>query len=152
MEMRIVRLGALHVAAARAIGAEPEADAFRILVDWARSRGLLGREGYRVFGFNNPSPTPGSPVYGYEVWMTVGPEVRPDGPVQIKDFAGGLYAVARIRPRSGDDISRGWEELHRCVAGAGRCHGSHQWLEEHIGPLGAPLEECEMDLYYPLAE
>jgi AraC family transcriptional regulator len=152
MEVRIERLGPLHVAAARAVSEQPEHDAFNVLTEWAKAKGLADQEGYRVFGFDNPSPTPGNPVYGYEVWMTAGPEVKPEGQIRVKDFPGGLYAVARIKPRSGDEIPLGWQALHRWVVGAGHRHGRHQWLEEHLAPLGVPWDELEMDLYYPLAE
>lgn len=154
MQAQIVRLEPLRIAFARAVSAEPEHDAFKILTTWAQAQGLADREGYRVFGFNNPNPTPHDPVYGYEVWMTAGPEVQPKGgPVGIKEFAGGLYAVAHIKPRSGDDIPKGWHELHQWVVNSGYRHGNHQWLEEHIGRLGQSWEDgVEMDLYYPLAE
>jgi AraC family transcriptional regulator len=152
VQVRIVRLEPLRVACARAISSSPERDAWSILTEWARSKGLAGQEGYRLFGFNNPSPTPGNPVYGYEVWMTAGPEVEPEDSIGVRAFAGGLYAVTRIRPRSGEEISPTWHALHRWVVAAGHRHGSHQWLEEHLGPLGASWGSFEMDLYYPLAE
>ena len=43
----------------------------------------------RFFGFNNPNPSPGSPNYGYEQWLTVGPEVQAEGGIVIKEIPPG---------------------------------------------------------------
>ena len=152
MQVRIVLLEPLRVAYARAISTDPETDAWNKLTAWARPRGLVDPGNHRFFGFNNPSPTPGSPVCGYEVWVTVGPEVRPEGGIGIKEFGGGLYAVARCRPRRPEDIPQSWQALRRWAVSSGRRHGRHQWLEEHLGQLGEPWDNIEMDLYYPLDE
>jgi hypothetical protein len=70
--MQIVKLEPLRVASAWAFGPQPEGAAWEILQTWAQARGLL-HDGARIFGFNNPSPAPGSPNYGYEYWLEVGP-------------------------------------------------------------------------------
>jgi hypothetical protein len=59
-----------------------------------------GAPGYRTFGFNNPDPSPGSPNYGYEIWLGVGPDVEESPPIEIKQVVLGKYAVTRcVGPR-----------------------------------------------------
>ena len=77
-------------------GASPEELAWGTLLEWARASGLLDAElAPHFFGFNNPNPSAGNPNYGYEQWITVGPDVADGAGVTIKEFPGGLYAVAR---------------------------------------------------------
>ncbi len=94
LDVRIVTLPPLRVAAFRAFGAGPETPAWAKMEAWAKPKGYMDKQGQqRIFGFNNPDPAPGSPNYGYEFWITVGPEVDTQEGFTIKEFAGGLYAV-----------------------------------------------------------
>lgn len=151
MEVRIIRLEPMRVAYVNAFGATPEADAWKVLLDWARGRGLLdeGRS-YRLFGYDNPLRAE-KELHGYDTWITVGPDVRchPEERVQVKEFAGGLYAVTRC---SLADITEAWMRLHEWVANSPHKMGSHQWLEEHLTIPQAPWQNVLLDLYYPLAE
>jgi len=151
-DVRIVDLPSMRVASALGYGTQPEDEAFSILIPFAKSIGLEpGDPGYRTFGFNNPSPTPGSPNYGYEVWMPVGPEVEVQEPVTIKDVPGGKYAVARFTGLS--NIGRIWRELvvwfedspytrppNRCTC-----------LEEVVNPNETDPQKWVFDLYLPIA-
>jgi len=90
LEIRIVDLAPMRVAYASGFGAEPEVAAWGTLLHWAEGKGLLADlTAVRFFGHNNPDPSIGSPNYGYDQWMTVGPEVVAEGGVKIKTFAGG---------------------------------------------------------------
>lgn len=51
---------------------------------------LHKRSGYRNFGFNNPSPFEGNPVYGYEMWVTIPDNFVVPEPLVKKRFDGGL--------------------------------------------------------------
>lgn len=154
-EVKIVRLERMLVASVHGFGTEPENQALEKLKAWAKSKGFLDRpEEHRIFGFNNPSPSPGSPNYGYEVWMVVGPEVQAEGEVEIKEFPGGLYAVARWDGR-GDpyqSIPAAWEELVLWRENSSYQTASHQWLEEQIQPGEADPVEFMLDLYLPIKE
>lgn len=118
LDVRIVQLEPLRVASALGFGPSPEAIAWEKILGWARQNGLLPEgdatqpetSGVRFFGFNNPSPSPGSPNYGYEQWMTVGPDVVGSGEIPIKEFPGGLYAVTRCELRN---IEATWKALVR---------------------------------------
>ncbi len=114
IDVRLVRLEKLRVASLHGFGTEPELQAWEKLADFAGARGYLeDMEHHRIFGFNNPDPTPGSPNYGYELWITVDPGVQVEGEVEIKEFPGGLYAVGRCEA-TGDPyevIPSVWQQL-----------------------------------------
>ena len=148
LEVRIVMLEPMRVASVHGFGPSPERVAWDKLVAWARPRGLLdGR--HRIFGFNNPNPSPGSPNYGYEFWLAVGPDVEPEGDVRVREFAGGRYAVTRCQ--GVDNITPTWQRLVAWLAGSAYGHAGHQWLEEHIGAADVPPEQLALDLYAPIA-
>lgn len=131
-KVEIVTLPAARVASAWGFGAGPEDVAWAKLESWAKPLGLLDAPGARVFGFNNPNPSAGSPNYGYEFMVTVGPEVEPGPEIRIGELKGGKYAVmpARVETDPGTDIPAAWRRLDKWVAEHGYRMGHHQWLEE----------------------
>jgi DNA gyrase inhibitor GyrI len=149
LDVRIVQLQSLRVASAYGFGASPESQAWQNLLNWARAEGLTDRPAYRFFGFNNPSPSVGSPNYGYEQWMTVDEKVAGGGPITIKDFPGGLYAVMRCTGL--EHIQATWAQLAAWAEARGYRMGHHQWLEECFTPEAERLEDYVFDLYLPLA-
>ncbi len=153
IEVRIIRLEPMRVASVNAYGESPELAAWDRLLNWAEPMGLLDEAGgSRIFGFNNPDPSPGSPNYGYEFWIAVGREVQSDDVAEIKEFGGGLYAVTRCK--GAHTITDTWHRLATWLENSQYEFGRHQWLEEHIGPAVTPLsiEELVLDLYAPIAE
>jgi DNA gyrase inhibitor GyrI len=151
MEVRIVRLEPMRVAAVLGFGAGPEGLAWDKMSAWLKASHLLeDGKGHRFFGFNNPSPSAGSLNYGYEVWATVDESVQPEGEVTVKDFPGGLYAVTRCK--GVDSIFPTWQQFVRWREASRYQGANHQWLEEHFGALDMPPEELVLDLYLPVAE
>ena len=151
-QVRIVKLEPMRVASVHGFGEQPEQLAWNKLEAWAGPKGYLDDPArHRIFGFNNPNPSAGSPNYGYEFWIQVGPDVDPDGEARIVDFAGGAYAVSRIEVIGDayDVIPEGWKRLHRWCEEQGMRFGNHQWLEEHIGAPGA-ASGLTLDLYLPV--
>jgi len=150
LDVRIVTLDPMRVASVLGFGPSPEAAAWQELAAWAEQRGLLAEpDRPRIFGFNNPSPTPASPNYGYEFWIEVGPEVQSDGDVQVQQFDGGLYAVTRCQ--GVDNITETWKQLVAWLAASPYRQAHHQWLEEHIRAADIAPEELTLDLYAPIA-
>ena len=152
-DVRIVDLPDMRVASALGFGTEPEDQAFSILIPFAKRIGLEpGGPGYRTFGFDNPSPSPGSPNYGYEVWLPVGPDVEAEEPITIKEIPGSKYAVTRFTGLS--NIGRVWGELVAWFEDSsytrppnwGKC------LEEVINPAETDPEKLTFDLYLQIAD
>jgi len=148
--VRIVRLEPQRVAAALGFGAGPEHQGWEKLFAWIQRQGITDLKAHRFFGFNNPNPSPGSPNYGYEQWMTVGPEAKGDGDVTIKTVPGGLYAVMHCQGIPNHQI---WGVLMKWRDQSTYRAAHHQWLEECLTP-DRPSDEAkwEFDLYWPVAE
>ena len=154
LDVRIVKLPPLRVACINGFGAAPEGMAFEKMKAWAKTHGLLGKP-HRLFGYNNPDPSPGSPNYGYDVWITSDEPVQADHEARIIEFPGGLYAVTRIEVKNpGDDIPGTWRKLVQWMEGSKYRHGRHQWLEEHLSPLEDMDGEqpFTLDLHLPITE
>ena len=152
LNVRIVELPPMRVASVLGFGAQPESLAWDKLMTWAEPRGLLkSQPAPRIFGFNNPSPTPGNPNYGYEFWITVSPEVTSDDSATVRDFPGGLYAVTRCQ--GVDTISSTWQQLVAWLETSPYKSARHQWLEEHITSTpDLNPEALVLDLYMPVKE
>ncbi len=156
-EVRIVELPPLRVASCLGFGPGPEGLAWAGLLEWMRAAGIPVA-GSRFLGFNNPSPTPGNPNYGYEQWLVLEGDLRdaaPGGKVGIKDFAGGLYAVARHEGQP-MGLPATWSSLALWAEASPYRRGSHQWLEEFLNPeildvAGEPeWERSRIDIYLPI--
>ena len=98
--------------------------------------------------------TPGSPNYGYDVWMVVDGSVQAEGEARIIDFPGGLYAVTRCPvTKPWGDIPGTWQKLVRWRENSRYKEASHQCLEEHIDPENASGgENFTLDLFLPIKE
>lgn len=149
-EVRIIKLEPMRVASAYGFGEQPELEAWEKILAWAKENGYADLSQHRFFGFNNPNPSPGSPNYGYEQWITVGPEAEGDDDITIKDFPGGLYAV--MRSEGLQNISENWMKLAIWREESQYQEAHHQWFEECFTPKAERLEDYVFDLYVPIAE
>jgi DNA gyrase inhibitor GyrI len=77
-------------------------------------------------------------------------EVEPEGEVQIKEFPGGLYAVARCEGVS--NIGTVWQQLVTWCEDSHYRKAHHQWLEELLTPPDVPYDEYVFDLYLPISD
>jgi AraC family transcriptional regulator len=153
LQVEIIRLSPMRVAAFHGFGAEPEFQAVAKLIAWARPRGLLdGGSAHRVFGFNNPSPTAASPHYGYEFWIELSAAEAESlaaeaggSHVELKSFDGGVYAVTRCH--GAEAIPDAWRDLVTWCEDSPYAFGQTQCLEQHTGALDGPVEELEFALY-----
>ena len=145
--VQIIVLDPMRVASAWAFGPNPEELAWQKLTAWAAPLGLLSA-GHRIFGFNHPNPSAGSPNYGYEFWLTVDADVEPQGDIRLADVPGGRYAVleADVAGDYGVTIPAAWQRLDAWMATSSYHHGAHQWLEEHS------LDGVPFAFFYPIAE
>ena len=151
--VRIANLEPMRVVVGYAYGESPEFQAWEKVLAFARAKGLLDRpQRPRFFGFNNPDPSIGSPNYGYEQWMTVGPDVEAKGDIEVKEIPGGRYAVARFQGI--EYIGEMWRQLVMWAEANGIQLAPGQLLEELLSPvedLDSPAKFV-FDLYLPVAE
>ena len=150
LEVRIVSLEPMRVASANGFGEQPETQAWSKILTWASSQGFEDLSKHRFFGFNNPNPSPGSPNYGYEQWITVPPGSQGNEEIEIKEFSGGLYAVTRSEGLQ--HISENWMKLALWREESNYHEAYHQWLEECFTPAAERLEDYVFDLYAPIDE
>jgi DNA gyrase inhibitor GyrI len=149
-QVRIVKLDPARVVSAYGFGPEPEGAAWDKILAWAKKKGL-DISAHRFFGFNNPNPSPGSPNYGYEQWMIVGPDAEPEGDLRVQECYGGLYAVARCE--GVQNIGPAWQGLVQWREDSKYKHAHHQWLEECLSPPETtPPDKLVFDLYLPIVE
>lgn len=127
--VRIVKLPAMTVASYRAESPTPEKDCAKIFNRFVLENNLHKRNGYRQFGFNNPSPANGDPVYGYEMWVTIPDDSAVPEPLEKKQFDGGLYASISTHM---NEIGERWQLLYNWCKENGKYEvdSSFQWLEE----------------------
>ena len=150
IDVKIVNLEPSRVISAYGFGTEPEGTAWKKLKAFGLEKGLFKEGEYpATYGFNNPNPSKGSPNYGYEIWLPVKNDVKPDGDLRIVDFTGGLYAVTTFKGL--ENIGEAWGKLLKWREGSKYKHAHHQWLEE-LTTFEAPLEEYVFNLYLPIAE
>ncbi len=151
-DVRIVDLPPMRVASALGYGTQPEDQAVEMIYRFAQSKGIEpGSPGWRCFGFNNPDPTPGSPNYGYEIWLVIDEAIEAEAPIKTKDFPGGKYAVTRFAGLS--NIGDVWKQLVAWFEDSPYTRPPN-WstcLEEVLNPLEQDPEKWVFDLYLPIA-
>jgi len=151
LEVKIIQMEPMRVACAHGFGESPEMLAWEQILAFAREKGI-DTEQARFFGFNNPNPSPGSPNYGYEQWMTVGPEVEAEGDIIIKEVPSRLYAVTHFKGIS--QIGEMWQQLVLWFEDSPykKPPHWHECLEELLTGPYVPPEEYVFNLYLPIAE
>lgn len=155
LDIRIVRLEPTWVASVLGFGTQPENEAWQKLIDWAKPKGYLDQpEQHRIFGFNHPEPTPDSPNYGYELWLTVKSQIETEGEVEIIRFLGGLYAVARCEVKGNpyETIPSTWQSMVEWREQSRYKSANHQWLEAFVETSRMAEGIFTLDLYLPVAE
>jgi AraC family transcriptional regulator len=157
LDVRIIRLEPMRVASFHAFGASPENDAAAKLVEWAKPKGYLDDpEKHRIFGFDNPIPSAGSPNYGYEYMIEIEDDAEPEDNVISKTFEGGLYAVTRceVNENPYDIIPDKWMKLYEWVEDNSPYQiGPRQSHEEHVAPFPFKVtDNFTIDLYLSIEE
>jgi len=149
----IVNLPPMRVASALGFGKEPEHQASTMITEFAKKAGIeLDFNKIRMYGFDNPSPSAGSPHYGYEFWLPVDDSVEAIDPIQIKQFTGGMFATTRFTGLS--NIGRVWGELVAWVENSPYAFGSDfcRCLEKNDTPFEQDPEKWTFDLYLSVSE
>lgn len=156
-EVRIVKLEPMRVASFHGFGTSPEDEAWKKMEAYAKAKGFFEtmESEHRIFGFDNPTPSAGSPNYGYEFWITVGPETASEGEVEVKDVPGGTFAVLRWDGMGNpwETIPAAWQKLVLWNENNARYRMSRgQCLEEHLRPDHKTDNNFMLDLYMAVEE
>jgi AraC family transcriptional regulator len=150
-DVRIVRLEPMRVAAFYGYSETPENDAHQQCTAWLIEMGLYDHpDSYRSFGFNNPDPTPGSPKYGYEIWIPIEADMDIREDVKTKEVPGGLYGVTACD--SLETIGQDWKRLLIWREASQYKLGSHQCLEELLTKSESDTGDYRFDLFIPIVE
>ncbi len=149
LNVRIEKMEPMRVASICVVSEHPEMEAWEKLKAWAEPKGLLKDcQEHPVFGFNNPSPSPGRKEYGYEFWIRVGREITSEGPIETKEIPSGRFAVTTQRGFPNPQV---WRQLWDWVQSSGyRWRKSHE-LERIHDPLASEAEAI-FDLYLPIED
>jgi len=158
MKVAIVELPPMKVVSFHGFGQGPEDIALAAMQDWASIHQYFDRDNARCFGFNNPDPTPGSPNYGYEVWLPIQQQDEIND-ANVKQFTGGTYAMAHCEgemQNAGEFIPSAWSKLMKWLENSSYQMGKHQWLEEQLADDGLTLPEMgktgklSLNMYLPV--
>ena len=158
MNVNLVEVPPMKMVSFHGFGTGPEDLALAAMHEWARKHQYFKGDHPRCFGFNNPDPTPGSPNYGYEIWLVIPQEVAVDDATE-KQFPGGTYARTHCEGQmqdAGDFIPAAWKKLMEWLENSSYQLGKHQWMEEHLADDGLTLPDMDnlgklsLDLYLPV--
>lgn len=150
-DVKIQELPDLRVASVIGYGASPEMLSIEKMVAWAKPLGLLeSTKKPRLFGFNNPNPSHGTPNYGYETWLVVGKDVQASGETKIKEIPGSLCAV--LYCPSVEGITATWHKLAAWVETSPYRMGEAQCLEETFFKSFEPVEVGDFNLWLPVVK
>lgn len=136
-------------------GKNPEMNAFKVIKNWLIKNNLQ-QEKFRIFGYNNPSPTsPRQKEYGYEVCITIDENlIVKDEKVKTKILHGGFYATTSVKRSKDEDVGyeimKAWERFKKWITESKYTYGGHQWLEEHLGFDNDLNHLGGVDLYMPI--
>ena len=151
LNIKVEKLGPMHMLSAYGYGIEPESIAWGKLKDYCLDKGLYQEGDFpTTYGFNNPNPSENLDEYGYEIWLPVDGNVKPEGDLRIVDFCGGLYAVTSFEGLQ--NIGETWSKLAVWQKGSRYHKGSHQWLEELTSGPDLPPEQFTFNIYLPIVE
>ncbi|MBI9052124.1 MAG: effector binding domain-containing protein [Anaerolineaceae bacterium] len=148
LDIEFVSLPAYRVAVFSGFGPEPEMIALGKLIEWMNANNILPlKPETRIFGFNNPDPSPGSPNYGYDFWVTLPQDMQVSDAEELA-YPGGEYA--RTSCPGVEQITETWQALNQWIEQSPYIYGKYQWLEEMFIKDNNPLNFDHLDLYMPI--
>ncbi len=150
--VNIVQLEPMRAVTTVGFGQGPEEIAWNRMTAWAKQKGLWkDGKARRFFGMDTSSPSPASPNYGYQVWMTVEPEVAGEGEITVTQMPGGLYAVTRVVVHNPwEDIPSTWKRLMAWVEKSPYQLNHQQCYEETFWSDEPDYHSFTLDLFLPV--
>ena len=160
-DVRIIYLPPMTVAAYQLEGDDPEMHCNQVVDGFVRESRLTEiKPDLRHFGFNAPEPDE-TGRHGYEMWVSIPANFSVPEPLEIKQFAGGLYAAHTIQFGAFEEWGWffEWLEQSRYDYRGDETWGAHNmwgWLEEHLNYINhVHLDDSEppdtqLDLLIPI--
>ncbi|MDD5556668.1 MAG: AraC family transcriptional regulator [bacterium] len=140
-----------YVRSRRGYDQEAIHEAYETLFRWAGPRGLCCPQA-KVIGasYDNPEITPAARCR-YDACITIGADVNAEGPVSVKEFPGGRYAVYRWRGRPQDIGPVFGSLMGEWFPSSGYQPGDSPCLEFYHGdPDADPKGEATVDICMPV--
>ncbi|TFG02038.1 MAG: ArsR family transcriptional regulator [Promethearchaeota archaeon] len=152
LQVRFERLPPMRVAVFNSgLSKSPEEKTWKKLRAWAEPKGFLANlDEHPIYGFNNPSPSPGKKEYGYELWIKIPPDFQEEGLI-CKEIPEQLYSVTRCEINDPyKDIPQTWMRLVDWTKRNGKKISSKPCLEKTVS--SSDPDDFIMDLYLPIKE
>jgi AraC family transcriptional regulator len=152
MEVKITTLPKMRVAYMRHTGPYEECGkAWEKLMAWAGPAGVLGLDTQMAgMGYDDPRTTPPEKLR-YDACITIGPDVKVSGEVQIQEIGGGEYAtVKQVGPyeKLPETYMYLYDEWSKT---SGRTISDRPAIEFYRNdPETTPTEELITEIYVPL--
>ena len=157
-EIRIVNLPNMTFACYRAESETPEDDCTAVMHKFIIENSIKEMQGFRHFGFNNPNPSDGNPVYGYEMWAVIPKDYEVPSPLWKKEFKGGLFASLTCTLAN---IGERWQKLYTSLMQNEKYEIEYDEARDRIGleeninydafnAPGAKLSDMQLDLFMPI--
>ncbi len=152
LEVQFIHLLPMRVVSFHAVSVTPENDAWIKLREWAEPKGYFDDlDKNPIYGFDNPSPTPGKKEYGYEFWLVVDPDFKSDE-VKIKDVPESFNVVTRCNVEDiTKDIGKAWTKILEWIKKHKIKIARKYGLEKVIVPSDSG-EGFILDIYVPVDE
>lgn len=148
MKVEIKKLGRSRFVSFYGYGNQPEETAMTKMFKWCENRKIdLAKGELNVFGFNNPNPVEGATDYGYEFWVSVDKNEKPEEDIRIIEFMGGTYATKVCS--GAESIFKSWQELIAWCKENNMKFGYHQPLEKIIGNI-SDVQNIVVEIYLPV--
>ncbi|MEJ2614701.1 MAG: GyrI-like domain-containing protein [Ignavibacteriaceae bacterium] len=148
MEVNIKKIEPGRFISFYGFGKQPEEEATNKLLKWCKERNISIDDNKNViYGFNNPNPTKDSPEYGYEFWLEVGMDEKPEGDARLIEYHGGNYAVTECT--GVENMFQTWQALYKWCKDNKYKIGHHQALERIIDNF-SDINKIKFELCCPV--
>ena len=148
MEVNIKKIEPGRFASFYGFGTQPEEEAIGKLLKWCQKRNIsVDANKSMLLGFNNPNPSPESKEYGYEFWLKVDDNAKPEEEVRVIEYHGGSYAATECTGVM--NIFNCWQALYKWCADNNYKIGYHQALEIIVENL-FDIEKIKIELCCPI--
>lgn len=148
MEVNIKKIEPNRFASFYGFGKQPEEEAMNKLLRWCQRRNInIDDKENIIYGFNNPNPIPDSSEYGYEFWLKVSIDERPEEDVRIIEYHGGNYAITECI--GAENMFQTWQALYKWCIENKYILGHHQALERIIENI-SDISKIRIELCCPV--